>query len=190
MKQKWKGGAMLSPLPAVLVSCGDEENANILTIAWTGILSTTPPRVYISVRPTRHSFDIIEKTGEFCINLPCSYNVRQLDFCGVKSGKDTDKFREAHFTKEQSFEVNCPSVAECPVTLECKVFDKRDFGTHTAFFADVVAVSVDEKLIDENGRLALEKAGLLAYAHGQYFALGKKIGEFGFSVKKKKKGKK
>ena len=116
--------------------------------------------------------------------------MRQLDFCGVKSGKDTDKFREARFTKEQSFEVNCPSVEECPVTLECKVFDKRDFGTHTAFFADVVAVSVDEKLIDENGRLALEKANLLAYAHGQYFALGKKIGEFGFSVKKKKKGKK
>ena len=186
MKQKWKGGALLSPVPAVLVSCGSEENANLITIGWTGIVCTQPPKLYISVRPERHSYGIIKESGEFCVNLPTSEIVRAVDFCGVRSGKDTDKFKETKLTKEDSYEVSCVSVAECPLTLECKVSQIIPLGSHDMFIADIVAVAADERLIDKNGRLMLEKADLLAYAHGDYFTLGKKIGDFGFSVRKKK----
>lgn len=186
MKQKWKGGALLSPVPAVLVSCGNGENANLITIGWTGIVCTQPPKLYISVRPERHSYGIIKESGEFCVNLPTCGIVRALDFCGVRSGKDTDKFKETKLTKEDSYEVGCISVAECPITLECKVSQIIPLGSHDMFIADIVAVAADERLIDKNGRLMLEKADLLAYAHGDYFTLGKKIGDFGFSVRKKK----
>ncbi len=186
MKQKWKGGALLSPVPAVLVSCGNGENANLITIGWTGIVCTQPPKLYISVRPERHSYGIIKESGEFCVNLPTCGIVRALDFCGVRSGKDTDKFKETKLTKEDSYEVGCVSVAECPITLECKVSQIIPLGSHDMFIADIVAVAADERLIDKNGRLMLEKADLLAYAHGDYFTLGKKIGDFGFSVRKKK----
>jgi flavin reductase (DIM6/NTAB) family NADH-FMN oxidoreductase RutF len=186
MKQKWKGGALLSPVPAVLVSCGNGENANLITIGWTGIVCTQPPKLYISVRPERHSYGIIKESGEFCVNLPTCGIVRALDFCGVRSGKDTDKFKESKLTKEDSYEVGCVSVAECPITLECKVSQIIPLGSHDMFIADIVAVAADERLIDKNGRLMLEKADLLAYAHGDYFTLGKKIGDFGFSVRKKK----
>ncbi len=186
MKQKWKGGALLSPVPAVLVSCGDGENANLITIGWTGIVCTQPPKLYISVRPERHSYGILKETKEFCVNLPTSEIVRAVDFCGVRSGKDIDKFKETKLTKEDSFEVGCVSVAECPLTLECKVSQIIPLGSHDMFVADIVAVAADERLIDKNGRLMLEKADLLAYAHGDYFTLGKKIGDFGFSVRKKK----
>lgn len=188
-KIQWKGGTLLSPLPAVLITCRDPETGkdNVLTIAWTGILDSVPPRTYISVRPERYSFELIRKSGEFCINLPNSRLVRAVDFCGVKSGKDMDKLRAARLTPEPSKTVSCCSIAECPVTLECKVFGEQDLGSHTMFLADVLAVTVDESIIDEKGRMAVEKAGLMAYAHGTYFTMGKKIGTFGFSVRKKKR---
>ncbi len=177
---------MLSPVPAVLVSCGSGDNANLITIAWTGIVCTQPPKLYISVRPERHSYKLIEESGEFCVNLPTAEMVRAVDYCGVRSGRDHDKFAEMKLTKAESNEVSCPSVAECPLTLECKVSQKLPLGSHDMFIADIVAVAADESLIDENGRLMLEKANLLAYAHGDYFSLGRKIGDFGFSVRKKK----
>lgn len=185
-KQHWKGGALLAPVPAVMVSCGNGETDNIITIGWTGICSTHPPKLYISVRPERFSYSLIKESGEFCVNLPSSEMVRALDWCGVRSGKDCDKFKEMKLTKEDSFAVSCKSIAECPMTLECKVDKIIPLGSHDMFIADIVAVAVDEKIVDEKGRLMLEKADMLAYLHGDYFTLGKKIGDFGFSVRKKK----
>ncbi len=190
-KIKWKGGTLLAPVPPVMVTCGDMENSNIITIAWTGIINSEPPKTYISVRPSRHSYGIIKEKGEFVINLTPSRLVRTADYCGIYTGKNVDKFSKCKLTKEEANEVKAPVIAECPVALECKVTDVVPLGTHDMFIADIVAVDVDEELIDEKGKLHLEKAGLTAYAHGDYFALGKKIGSFGFSVKKKpgKKGK-
>ncbi len=186
-KIKWKGGALLSPLPAVLVSCGNREIDNVFTVAWTGIVCTKPPMLSISVRKERFSYDLIDKSGEFCVNLTPESLVRAVDYCGVRSGRDTDKFKEMKLTKTESFELSCPSIAECPITLECKVNRKIELGSHDMFIADIVAVGADEELIDEKGRLMLEKARLLSYSHGDYFSLGKKIGDFGFSVRKKKR---
>ena len=176
----------MAPVPAVLVSCGNGEADNLITIGWTGICSTHPPKLYISVRPERFSYEIIKKSGEFCVNLPTSRMVRALDWCGVRSGKDHDKFKETKLTKEDSVAVSCKSVAECPMTLECKVDKIIPLGSHDMFIADIVAVTVDEEIVDVKGRLMLEKADMLAYLHGDYFTLGKKIGDFGFSVRKKK----
>ena len=184
-KVKWKGGTLLAPVPPVMVSCGDMESSNIITVAWTGIINSEPPKTYISVRPSRHSYNIIKERGEFVINLTPSRLVRSADWCGVYSGKNVDKFAKCKLTKEQANEVLAPVIAECPVALECKVTDIVPLGTHDMFVADIVAVDVAEELIDEKGKLHLEKEGLTAYAHGDYFALGKKIGSFGFSVKKK-----
>ena len=186
-KIKWKGGALLSPLPAVLVSCGNREIDNVFTVAWTGIVCTKPPMLSISVRKERFSYDLIDKSGEFCVNLTPESLVRAVDYCGVRSGRDTDKFKEMKLTKTESFELSCPSIAECPITLECKVNRKIELGSHDMFIADIVAVGADEELIDEKGRLMLERARLLSYSHGDYFSLGKKIGNFGFSVRKKKR---
>ena len=186
-KIKWKGGTLLAPVPAVLVSCADGEKTNILTVAWTGILSSDPPRLYISVRKERASHPIIMKSREFCVNLPNEKLVRALDYCGVKSGRDCDKFAEMRLTRADSCEVGCPSVAECPLTLECRVFDVVESGSHDIFRADIVAVTCDAGLVDKNGRLMLEKAGLIAYSHGDYYKLGERIGSFGFSVRKKKR---
>ncbi len=186
-KTKWKGGALLSPVPAVLVSCGEGDRANLITVAWAGIVCTQPPKLYISVRPERHSYRLIEESQEFCVNLPTAAMARAVDWCGVRSGRDFDKFAHTKLTKADSFAVSCPSVAECPLTLECKVDRKIPLGSHDMFIADIVAVGAEETIIDENGRLMLEKADLLAYAHGDYFALGRKIGDFGFSVRKKKR---
>jgi flavin reductase (DIM6/NTAB) family NADH-FMN oxidoreductase RutF len=186
-KTKWKGGALLSPLPAVLVTCGKDESANVFTVAWTGIVCTKPPMLSISVRKERHSYNLIDENGEFCVNLPTESLVRAVDYCGVKSGREVDKFKEMKLTKGDSFEVECPSIEECPLTLECRVNRKIELGSHDMFIADIVAVGADESLIDENGRLMLERARLFAYAHGDYFTLGRKIGDFGFSVRKKKK---
>ncbi len=185
-KLRWKGGALLAPVPAVLVSCAHGGKSNLITVGWTGITCTKPPKIYVSVRPTRASYDLIKNSGEFCVNLTSSSIVRAVDLCGVKSGRDCDKFRLAGLTPQPSFDVNCPSVAECPVTLECRVTDIIPLGSHHMFLADVAAVSADEELVDKNGRLELEKASLMAYSHGEYFSLGKKIGSFGFSVKKKR----
>lgn len=186
-KQVWKGGALLAPVPPVLVSCGTMEAPNVLTIAWTGTLNTKPAKTYISVRPERFSYPLIKESGEFVINLPTSALVRSIDLCGVKSGKDTDKWEAAGLTPQAASQLSAPMVAESPVSIECKVCEVVPLGTHDMFIADIVAVNVADDLIDQNGRLHIERAGLCAYAHGQYFALGKKIGDFGFSVKKKKK---
>lgn len=176
----------MAPVPAVMVSCGNGETDNIITIGWTGICSTHPPKLYISVRPERYSYSIIKESGEFCVNLPNSKMVRALDWCGVRSGNDCDKFKEMKLTKADSFAVSCKSIAECPMTLECRVDKIIPLGSHDMFIADIVAVAVDEEIVDEKGRLMLEKADMLAYLHGDYFTLGKKIGDFGFSVRKKK----
>ncbi len=189
-KVNWKGGALLSPVPAVLVTCADKERQNVCTIAWTGILNTKPPKTYISVRPTRLTHEIITKSREFCINLPSSKLVRIVDLCGVKGGRDMDKMKLLDINSEECVKIACPRITECPVSIECRVTDVIPLGSHDMFIADIVSVGVDERLLDQNGRLRLEKAGLFAYSHGSYFALGKKIGSFGFSVKKNRnKGK-
>lgn len=186
-KISWKGGALLAPLPAVMVSSGTLEKPNVMTVAWTGIINTQPSKTYISVRKSRYSYDLIKNSGSFVINLVPSTLVKACDFCGVRSGRDIDKFKVCNLTAEASFSVDAPSIAECPLSLECRVSEILELGSHDMFLADIVSVAVKKDLIDQNGRLALEKAGLLAYVHGEYFTLGKKIGSFGYSVKKKRK---
>ncbi|MBQ8827526.1 MAG: flavin reductase family protein [Clostridia bacterium] len=180
-----KPGTLLSPLPAVMVSCGTSEKSNIITIAWTGIISTVPPRTYISVLPERFSYEIIKETGEFTINLPGSRLAKRTDLCGMKSGRKEDKFKTCGFTKLAGEKVSCPSIAECPVNIECKVEQILPMGSHDMFIAKIVSVSADAEIIDSDGKLRMDKADVLAYAHGEYFALGKKAGKFGFSVRKK-----
>ena len=187
-KIKWKGGALLAPVPPVMVTCGDMDDSNIITVAWTGLINTQPPKTYISVRPTRHSYGIIKETGEFAINLTTAALVKKADWCGVYTGRKVDKFAKCALTKEEASEISCPLIAESPLSLECRVTDVIPLGTHDMFIADIIACDIDEKLIDENGKLRIEKAGLAAFAHGAYFELGRKIGDFGFSVKKKHKG--
>ncbi|MCI8332554.1 MAG: flavin reductase family protein [Clostridiales bacterium] len=186
-KVTWKGSTLLAPVPPVLVSCGKEGKDNLITIAWTGTLNTDPPKTYISVRPERYSHDLIKESGEFVINLPSSHIIRSIDFCGCRSGKDLDKFEACGLTREKASAVSCPMVAESPVSIECKVSDLVEMGSHNMFVADIVAVNIDERYIDEKGKFHIEKCALAAYAHGTYFALGKKIGSFGYSVKKKRK---
>ena len=188
-KQSWKGSVITSPLPPTLVSCGSGDSANLLTVAWTGICCTRPPVVYISVRPERFSYGLIKKTGEFVINLPTEPLTRAVDLCGVRSGRDCDKFALAGLESREASQVSAPIIAQCPVNIECRVREIIPLGSHDMFLADVVAVDAAEELIDEKGRLALEKAGLIAYAHGQYFSLGKVLGSFGYSVRKKKRAK-
>jgi len=184
-KQVWKGSAVFGPMSPALVSCGDGEVKNILTIAWTGIVNTHPPMTYISVRPERHSYPIIDKTGEFVINFPTSAQCKEADFCGVRSGKNMDKAEKCKFTYAEASVVKAPLIAECPLSLECRVTEKKHLGTHTMFLAEIVAVQIDERLLDSKGKLNLQQAGLLSYVHGEYFALGRKCGEFGYSVMKK-----
>lgn len=188
-KIKWKGGALIAPVPPVMVSSGDMEKSNIMTVAWTGIINTVPPKTYISVRPRRHSYNIIKESGEFVINLTPSKYIKAADYCGIYTGAKVDKFAKCGFHKEEATAVSCPLIAESPLSLECKVTDVIPLGTHDMFLADIVAVDVDEELIDKEGKLHLERAGLAAFAHGEYFDLGKKIGYFGFSAAKKKKKK-
>ncbi|MEG0614896.1 MAG: flavin reductase family protein [Oscillospiraceae bacterium] len=184
-KVVWKAGTLLAPVPAVMVTCGTLEKPNVLTIAWTGIVNTIPPMTYISVRPERHSYGIIKASGEFVINLTTVELCRAADFCGVKSGSDTDKFAARNLSVEPSSELSAPILAESPLSLECRVKQVLPLGSHDMFLAEIVAVNVDEKLIDKAGKLDLHRANLLAYAHGEYFKLGEKIGSFGFSVRKK-----
>ena len=185
-KLVWPGSALLGPVPPVLVSCGEGETANLITVAWAGTVCTQPPRVSISVRPTRHSYGLIKESGEFVINLPTTALAKAVDWCGVKSGRDVDKFAAMGLHAAPASKVGCPLLAESPVSLECKVFQRLELGSHDLFLANVVAVDVDEALLDSAGKLHLEKAGLLAYAHGDYYALGKQLGKFGWSVRKKK----
>lgn len=183
-KVKWPSGAMIAPVPAVLVTCGDMDKNNVMTVAWTGIINTIPAKTYISVRKERYSYDLIKKSGEFAINLTTKDLVKATDFCGVRSGKDMDKFKVMNLTRQEANEIKCPIIGESPVALECRVTDVVELGSHDMFIADILAVDVAEKLIDGNGRLALEKADLIAYCHGEYFALGEKLGKFGYTVKK------
>ncbi len=185
-KQTWRAGTMLSPLPPALISSGDLDHPNVMTAAWTGIICSDPVITYVSLRPTRYTHELVTKHKEFVINLPTWKEAEAVDTVGVKSGRDIDKFALTGLTPEPSTKVSAPQVKECPVSIECKVMEVRSFGTHDMFLAEVVAVNVDDKYIDNTGALDLEKAGLLAYAHGFYYTLGRKIGKFGFSVEKKK----
>lgn len=183
----WDGGALLAPVPPALVSCGTMENPNVLTIAWTGIINTKPPMTYISVRPSRYSYELIKKSGEFAINLTTSAMCKKVDFCGVKTGAKTDKLQKCSFTPVHGRKISAPIIEECPVSLECVVRDIKPLGTHHMFIAEIVGADIEERYIDSKGKLNLQQCGLMAYAHGEYFALGRKLGEFGFSVRKKKK---
>ena len=186
-KIQWKPGNMVYPLPAVMVSCADKEgNSNIITVAWTGTVCTNPPMAYISVRPERHSYKMIRETGEFVINLTTKDLAFATDFCGVRSGKDVDKFFEMKLTKERASVVSAPMIGESPVNIECRVTEVKELGSHHMFLADVVAVHVDDKYMNENQKFELGKAKPLAYSHGEYYDLGELLGTFGYSVKKKK----
>ncbi|MCD8195856.1 MAG: flavin reductase family protein [Lachnospiraceae bacterium] len=186
-KQTWKPGNMLYPVPAVMVSCKRPgEKANIITIAWAGTVCSDPPMVSISVRHERHSYNIIKETGEFVVNLVTKDLVRSADYCGVRSGRDVDKFRECHLTALPSKEVAAPGIAESPVNIECRVTEVKPLGSHDLVLAKVVSVTVDDRYLDEKGKFDLNRAGLVAYSHGEYFELGRKKGSFGFSVRKKK----
>ena len=189
-KITWKPGTFLYPLPAVMVSCGNMEKSNIITVAWTGILNTNPAMVYISVRPTRYSYNLIKENGEFVINLTNKNLVYATDWCGVKTGSKVDKFKEMHLTKEKANFVQCPMIKECPVSVECKVKEIREMGSHHMFVAEVLAINADEKYIDEKGAFDISKCDLIAYSNGNYYSLGKKLGKFGFSVQKNKKRRK
>lgn len=188
-KQTWKGSVLTSPVPPTLVTSSYNGVSNVFTVAWTGIMCTRPPVTYISVRPQRYSFELIDKSGEFVINLASKELVKAVDFCGVKSGKKINKFEHTGLTVSDGSMVKAPVIEQSPLSLECKVRDKIELGTHTVFIADIVAVDVAQQLIDKDGRLELEKADLIAYSHGEYFELGKKLGTFGYSVRKKKSNK-
>ena len=182
----FKGGALIAPLPAALVTCGSEDGQrNVLTAAWTGIVNTRPPMAYVSIRPERHSYGIIMETGEFVINLTTSKMAKEVDFCGMKSGSKLDKFAKCELSTERAHTVSCPVIQSSPLALECRVRDKIELGSHTMFIADVTGVTVDERYVDSKGKINLQQAGLMAYSHGEYFALGRKLGDFGFSVRKK-----
>ena len=186
----WKAGTFLYPIPAVMVSCGTMEKSNIITIAWTGIINTDPAMVYISVRPNRYSYNMIKEQGEFVINLTNKDLAYATDWCGVKSGEKFDKFKEMNLTKEKAQFVKSPLIKESPVCIECKVKEIKELGTHNMIIAEVISIDADEKYIDEKGAFDISKCDLIAYSNGKYYAMGKQIGKFGYSVQKKKKSKK
>ncbi len=192
-KQYWKPGTVLYPLPAVMVSSGNydtKENMNIITIAWTGIINTNPPQTYISIKPERHSFDIIKKNMEFVINLTTKDLAKATDFCGVRSGKNVDKFDYNKVKAFKSKVVSAPSIYQSPINLECKVFDIIPLESHHMFLADIVSVTVDDKYFDEKNTFLFNKSNPICYSHGAYYTLGENLGKFGFSVMKKKKKRK
>lgn len=190
-KQFWKPGNMLYPVPPVMVSCKREnEKPNIITVAWAGTINTIQPMLSISVRPSRYSYDIIKETSEFVVNLTTKDLVFATDYCGVRSGKDVDKFKEMHLTPCESQVVKAPGIAESPVNIECRVREIKELGSHHMFIADVVGVNVDDKYLDEKGKFHLSSANLITYSHGEYFELGRKLGKFGYSVQKKKTNRK
>lgn len=186
-RQVWRPGNMLYPLPAVMVSAADAKGeANILTVAWTGTICSDPAMLYISVRPQRHTYHMIRETGEFVINLTTERLAKATDWCGVRSGRDVDKWKEMHLTKGKAKALSyAPIIEESPVNIECKVMEVKELGTHHMFLAEVKAVQVDERYLDENGKFQLNATGLLAYSHGEYLSLGKSLGTFGWSVRKK-----
>lgn len=185
-KQEWKPGNMLYPVPVVMVSCGRKgEKPNIVTVAWTGTICSDPAMVSISLRPERYSYDIIKETGEFVINLTTRELTRATDWCGVRSGRDVDKFQEMKLTAAKAKHLTCaPVIEESPVNLECRVKEIQELGSHHMFIAEVVGVQVSDSLMEQDGKFALNDTDLVAYSHGEYFVLGEKIGKFGYSVKK------
>lgn len=185
-KIEWKGSTIEAPLPPALVSCGDLEHSNIITVAWTGIVCTNPPMTYISLRPSRYSYDIIKSSGEFVINLTSASLVRAADWCGAHTGRKVDKFAACHLTKIAASHLNCPMIEESPINLECSVKNIIHLGSHDMFLAEIIGIDVDESLLLEGGRLSINRAHLAAFAHGEYYELGRRIGKFGFTVKKKK----
>lgn len=187
-KEIWKPGNMLYPLPAVLVTVSDGKgNDNVLTVAWTGTVCSDPAMAYVSIRPSRYSYDMIKKTKEFVINLTTKDLAFATDYCGVKSGRDMDKFKAAGLTKEEAEYVKAPLIKESPVNIECRVTDIKPLGTHDMFIGEVLAVHADKKYMDETGKFDLSKAEPLIYSHGQYYSVGELIGKFGYSVQKNKK---
>ena len=187
-KQNWKPGNMLNPVPAVMVSVTDKAgNNNIITVAWAGTVCTNPPMLSISVRPERFSYNMIKETGEFVVNLTTEELLRACDYCGVKSGRDVDKFKELHLTPLAMQHVSAVGISESPVNIECKVKKMEELGSHHMFLAEVTAVQVDDSYMDDNGKFMLNNTGLIAYSHGEYLSLGEKLGQFGYSVRKKKK---
>ena len=190
-KEIWRPGNMLYPTPAVMVSCQREgEKPNIITVAWAGTICSDPAMLSISVRKERYSYDILKETGEFVVNLTSKKLTRAADWCGVRSGREYDKFKEMNLTPLESQKISAPGIAESPVNIECKVKQSIDLGSHTIFIAEVMCVTVDDKLLDDKGKLDLGKAKLVAYSHGEYFMLGEKVGKFGYSVAKKALAKK
>ena len=185
-KKVWKPGTFIYPIPAVLVTSGNMKESNILTVAWTGIINTNPATVYISVRPERYSYNLIKQNKEFAINLTNEGLAYATDWCGVRSGSKYDKFKEMKLTKEKAQFIKAPLIKESPVSIECRVIEERNFGTHTMFTAEVLSIDADEKYIDDKGDFDISKCDLIAYANGGYYKLGKKIGKFGYSVEKKK----
>lgn len=189
-KEFWKPGNMLYPLPAVMVSCKEEgKGENIITVGWTGTICTNPAMAYISLRPERYSYDIIKNSGEFVINLTTKKLIRAVDYCGVKSGRDVDKFKEMGLTSVQGNIVKAPFIEESPVNIECKVKEIIELGSHHMFLGEVVSVNIDEKYINKNHKFELDKSNLIVYSHGEYFALGEKLGTFGYSVRKRRRKK-
>lgn len=185
-KEVWKSGNMLYPLPAVMVSCQrDGEKPNIITLAWAGTICSDPAMVSVSIRPERYSYDIIKETKEFVINLTTRDLTYATDYCGVKSGRDVDKYKEMNLTPQAANEVKCPIIAESPVNIECRLKEIVKLGSHDMFIADVVCVDVSKNLLDENGKFDMQKADMMAYCHGEYFSLGEKLGKFGYSIKKR-----
>lgn len=185
MKKLLKPGCMTAPLPCVMVSCSDGKQDNIITIAWTGIINSEPPMTYISVRPSRHSYSIIKKSREFIINLASRELVFAMDHCGVRSGRDEDKFETMKLTRAEASLLSCPMIAEAPINIECRVKEVRKLASHDMFMAEIVAIHVDDRLMQNSGRIAYEKAGLVGYAHGEYYGIEpKRLGSFGYSVMK------
>lgn len=184
-KISWKPGTMVYPIPAVLVSCGTQETANIFTVAWTGIINSEPAMTYISVRPERYSYDMIRESGEFVINLTTKDLAFATDYAGVTSGRKVDKIEKLGLHLENCNFVKAPMLKESPVCIECKVKEIKELGSHHMFIAEILSVNVDDKYMDENGRFDMQKCDLLAYSHGEYYTLGEKLGKFGYSVKKK-----
>lgn len=186
MREYWKAGNMIYPLPAVMVTTkGSDGKDNILTVAWSGTICTNPAMAYISVRPERYSYKALKEKGEFVINLVTEDLVKACDFCGVRSGKNTDKFKECNLTKLALEDTDVVGIAESPVNVICKVREIKELGSHHMFIADVVKVCVDRKYMDETNKFDLDEAKLISYSHGTYFSLGEKLGTFGYSVKKK-----
>lgn len=185
-RQTWKPGTLVYPVPAVLITCKDKEKENVFTVAWTGTICTDPAMTYISVRKERYSYDIIKSSGVFCINLTTEDLAYATDYCGVKSGRNEDKFKTLNLETEKCSQIDVPMLKKSPVTIECKVEEIKELGSHDMFIAKVLAVNVDEKYMDETGKFDMERCKLMAYSHGHYYKLGEQIGKFGFSVKKNK----